>query len=517
MHNNFYFLRKLTPVLESVLKGTVLSECFSQNKDELILRFETQHDPFFIKACLLPDFCCLCFPATFNRARKNSVDLFTEIIGHKILSIRQFENERSFALEFTNNKQLLFKLHGNRSNLILYDTEKAVELFKNNLPPDRLIKLTELDRVIDWSYEHFLANQSNLKGIYFTFGKIVWQYLDNLGFNHQQSPEEKWKEFQQLKQQLENPVFYLTTLRATPHLSLIRIGNISKEINDPLKALNEFFFWHTQTIAFAREKNSLLSRTKSKLTGSEKYLTKTFNRLKEIEAENHFKVWADLIMANLHAITSGMEQIVLPNFYQNNEPLEVRLKKGLTPQKNAELYYKKSKNQQIEIEHLQKTLENKHEEIEELKSTVQHIESITDLKQLRAMDATLTKHIASEKPDRSLPYHEFDFNGYKIWIGKNAAANDELTLKYTFKDDLWLHAKDVAGSHVVVKFQAGKKIPKDVIERAAQLAAFNSKRKNESLCPVAVTAKKYVRKRKGDPPGAVVVEREDVIMVEPKQ
>jgi predicted ribosome quality control (RQC) complex YloA/Tae2 family protein len=91
-----------------------------------------------------------------------------------------------------------------------------------------------------------------------------------------------------------------------------------------------------------------------------------------------------------------------------------------------------------------------------------------------------------------------------------------LTLKLSHKDDLWLHAKDVSGSHVIIKYQSGKNFPKDVIERAAQLAAYNSKRKNESLCPVMVTAKKYVRKRKGDPAGAVVVEREEVIMVEPK-
>ena len=115
-----------------------------------------------------------------------------------------------------------------------------------------------------------------------------------------------------------------------------------------------------------------------------------------------------------------------------------------------------------------------------------------------------------------MPYHEFEKSGFKIWVGKNAESNDTLTLKLSFKEDLWLHAKDVAGSHVLIKYQSGKKFPKDVIERAAQLAAYNSKRKTETLAPVVYTPKKYVRKRKGDPPGMVVVERETVIMVEPK-
>ncbi len=98
----------------------------------------------------------------------------------------------------------------------------------------------------------------------------------------------------------------------------------------------------------------------------------------------------------------------------------------------------------------------------------------------------------------------------------NAQRNDELTLKYAYKEDLWLHAKDVPGSHVIIKHQSGKNFPKDVIERAAQLAAYYSKRKTDTLCPVAVTPKKYVRKRKGDPAGMVVVEREEVVMVEPR-
>jgi predicted ribosome quality control (RQC) complex YloA/Tae2 family protein len=108
-----------------------------------------------------------------------------------------------------------------------------------------------------------------------------------------------------------------------------------------------------------------------------------------------------------------------------------------------------------------------------------------------------------------------EFKGIRIWIGKNAQSNDTLTLKYGYKEDLWLHAKDVAGSHVLIKHQAGKPFPKDVVEHAAQLAAYYSKRKNESLCPVAITPRKFVRKRKGDKPGAVVVDREEVVMVEP--
>jgi predicted ribosome quality control (RQC) complex YloA/Tae2 family protein len=101
-------------------------------------------------------------------------------------------------------------------------------------------------------------------------------------------------------------------------------------------------------------------------------------------------------------------------------------------------------------------------------------------------------------------------------VGKNARNNDLLTQKHTHKEDLWLHAKDVSGSHVVLKHRSGKPFPEDVIEIAAELAAYYSRRKRDSLCPVSYTPKKYVRKPKGAEPGAVVLEREKVLLVQPR-
>ncbi|MGB3465496.1 MAG: NFACT RNA binding domain-containing protein, partial [Cyclobacteriaceae bacterium] len=102
-----------------------------------------------------------------------------------------------------------------------------------------------------------------------------------------------------------------------------------------------------------------------------------------------------------------------------------------------------------------------------------------------------------------------------IWIGRNAKNNDELTQKHTHKNDLWLHAKDVSGSHVVIKQNGKEDFPADIIEKAARLAAWYSKRKNDSVCPVLYTPRKYVRKPKGMLPGQVIVDREQVVLVEP--
>lgn len=515
MHNNYYFLRKLSAQLESIIAGSVISECFSQNKDELILRFEIKEKSFFIKASLQSEFCCLFFQNDFTRARKNSVDLFEPIIGLSVDTITQYTNERSFSINLTEDHTLLFKMHGNRANVVLFENKEAIQLFRNHLTADAEIDLYKLNREIDFSIGAFEQQLNDLPNLYYTFGKPVWNFLDRNNFP-EKSEVEKWQSIQDLLGYLKNPTYYITEADHKISLSLFPDGNILQKFKQPIEAIHEFFLLYTRTFAFLQEKREALSALKTKLQGSFSYLVKADKKLKELREDSHYKIWADLLMANLHLVKSGQDKISLPDFYKENNMIEIKLKKDLSAQKNAEVFYRKSKNQQIEIDKLTETVKFKQKEIADIQQKIAALEMTANLKTLRSLvDASGLKQEAFKK-ETPLPYHEILFNGFKIWIGKNAQHNDTLTLKHTFKEDLWLHAKDVPGSHVVIKYQAGKKYPKNVIERAAQLAAFHSKRKTDTLAPVAYTPKKFVRKRKGDPAGAVVVEREEVILVEPK-
>ena len=119
--------------------------------------------------------------------------------------------------------------------------------------------------------------------------------------------------------------------------------------------------------------------------------------------------------------------------------------------------------------------------------------------------------------DERLPYHRVPLDhGYEAWIARSAADGDTLTLRHARPFDLWLHARGVAGAHVVLRLRGRTDTPpKAVVERAAGLAAGASKGRTSALVPVTVTPRKWVRKRKGDPPGQVVVEREEVLVVPP--
>ncbi|MDX1629300.1 MAG: NFACT RNA binding domain-containing protein, partial [Fulvivirga sp.] len=387
--------------------------------------------------------------------------------------------------------------------------------FNSTLKKDWGLKLEHLDREIDQSKEAFIAESGDIKKLFPTFGKVIRQYLKEQQYD-QMPLDEKWQLITRVLTQLNDPAFYITDINGNLHLSLLSDFQVIESFNDPIQAINSFFVTYITNKSFLQLKNKVLSRLNKNVQQTENYINKTQRRLHDIENRKSYRQIADLIMANLHQIESGQKEVTLQNFYNKNEPVQVKLNKDLSPQKNAEIYYKKAKNQSKEIQSLIKSLESKENQLKELQEHLQTVEEITVLKSLKAF-LTQNPHLEQQKQDKEShkPFKAYNIHGYAVYVGKNARSNDQMLQQYTYKEDLWLHAKDVSGSHVIIKHQAGSQFPRPVIEKAAQLAAYHSKRKTDSLCPVIVTPRKYVRKRKGDPAGAVVVDKEEVILVPP--
>jgi predicted ribosome quality control (RQC) complex YloA/Tae2 family protein len=514
MHNNYYFIRQVSDKLGQKLKDWEMTGCFSQNKNELILVFGQAANEVIIRASLNPEFSCLSFPETFNRTKRNSVDLFNEVAGSKVSHVYQYVNERSFAIHFDNNYFLLFKLHGARSNILLCKDDQVVSLFRSKIVKDKTVQPLALDRPIEHTYESFANAEFDYKKLFPTFNVVVQQHLENNGY-FEMSNHEKWAFLEKLKQQLENPeAFYVTEEEEKPGFTLLKTDNVVKEYDEPLEAVTQFFYSYTKEYYFAKEKREILDKLENQLNKTGNYLIKGKDKLEEVETKSRHEDIANIIMANIYNIPTKAEEADLYDFY-NDQTINVKLKKDLTPQKNAENYYRKAKNQKIEIKNIRENIYLKQKELRNLEKHIAAIKAIDEVKELRKYIKENNLQRNKAVNEEAYPFRQFVFQDYEIWVGKSAKSNDELTLRYTKKDDIWLHAKDVTGSHVVIKYKSRQPVPRPVIEKAAQLAAFYSKRKTDSLCPVLYTPKKYVRKPKGALPGQVVVEREEVIMVVP--
>ncbi len=515
MHNNYYFLRQLSANLANFLPGFVFAECYSQSKNELILLFQKDDREFVIKAHLQPDFSCLYISEEASRAKRNSVDLFKEAINLKVEEVLQYRNERSFLLKLENEYGLLFKMHGNRANVLLTKGNEPVALFNNKLVKDWNITITELHRDLDTSREAFLAAEGNYKKLYPTLGKLPEAYFREKGYD-EMDREEQWNLLSSTVRQLENPEqYYIVELQGQPALSLLLLGREQARFNSPAEALSRFFIAYTREYTLHLEKQAALQQLLKEIRSSENYLQKTGSKLSELQNSLKNREMADIIMANLHSIPPGSTEATLYNFY-NDQEVTIKLKKDLSPQKNAENFYRKAKNQQLEEKYLQENINRKEEKLLELQLHYEEIEKKDNLKELRSYlkQTSLTDTLKTDSPP--LPYREYEFEGFQIWVGKGSSQNDTMLRFHAHKDDLWLHAKDVSGSHVLLKRKPGKNFPVAVKEKAASLAAWYSKRKNDTLCPVICTPRKWVRKLKGAAAGMVMVDKEEeVLLVNP--
>ncbi len=512
MHNSYFLFKALAKELRPRLRGGVISRCFSQQKDELVLQIETAGKPFFVRALLWPAFSCLSFPESFHRAGKNTIDLFEPAIGRRIDDVVTVENDRSFYLLFASGHQLLFKMHGNRSNILWIENGRVKDLFKKQLTTDLDLSVDKLRKDIAYTREAFFQNLPNPARYFVTFDKAIWQYLQAKGFE-EKSNNEKWLLFSEVLDRLNNPGFGIAGSKQGVRFTLLD-ETTTQTFASAVQALTVFHGKWLAEYTFNRTRLEAESHLKSELTATLRRLEQAKSTLHELQQQDAYRKYANLLMANLHRVPPGSTEIVISDF-ETGEPVAIRLKPELSPQKNAEVYYRKSRNRLIEIQKLEERIAGLSSRHGQLARLLQELSQISQPEALRLFSARLKQHVSGTRPAR-LPYHEILFNGFTIRIGRTAKDNDELTLKHAHKNDLWLHARDVPGSHVIVRHLPGKPFPKEVIERAAQLAAWYSKRKTESLCPVMVSEKKYVRKRKGDAPGLVIADRSRTILAEPK-
>lgn len=241
-----------------------------------------------------------------------------------------------------------------------------------------------------------------------------------------------------------------------------------------------------------------------------------------------FKVYGDLLISNLHRIDRNMETVSLENFYEGNKPVSIELDKRLDPAQNAQLYYKKyNKNKNAKRE-VKRQIEITHREIEYLEAVLTTIEQADEAENIEAIRYELAKsgYLASRVPNRkeaakrkktdAFNRTHMTFltrNGKTVIAGKNNTQNERVTFKKARPDDLWFHAKNIPGSHVVLL--SDEEPSREDRAEAAMIAAYYSKARQSSNVPVDCTQVRHVKKIKGAGPGLVTYEHQRTLYVTP--
>lgn len=264
--------------------------------------------------------------------------------------------------------------------------------------------------------------------------------------------------------------------------------------------------------------NSLRDRINQKASGFKKVLTTKLNRLSNKylamndellnnKSKEDLKIFADLLSINIYKMEKGMKKIVLENIYDNMNEVEISLDEKKSPRENIESYYKKYKKLKTADEIIKQELPKIETEIAYIKQILETIEIITELNELSEIEEELISlgyvkksKKNKQKLEKSKPYVFETKSGALIYVGKNNLQNENLTLKFANKNDIFFHAQDVPGSHVILR---GANLTEDDYKIAGFLAGYYSYFKNEGYANVDYTEKKHIRKAKGTGLGMV--------------
>ena len=225
----------------------------------------------------------------------------------------------------------------------------------------------------------------------------------------------------------------------------------------------------------------------------------------------------DLLLAHLKQVPKGVSRVSLPGF--DGEQVTVTLDPTLAPQDNAARYYDRAGRAERARERLPGLIRQSREKAEALAGLWERVRAGTATEQ-EIRVALPERELRARTPEgetvAGLPYRIYRTSGgLEVRVGRGSGANDDLTFRHSKPDDIWLHARDSAGAHVILRWDAREAPPARDLHEAAVLAAVHSKARTSGSVPVDWTHRKYVRKPRKSPPGSVVPERVKTLFVEP--
>ncbi|MEX0608981.1 MAG: NFACT RNA binding domain-containing protein [Balneolaceae bacterium] len=465
------------------------------------------------------------FSDSYRGAKKsNTISFFTSIYGDEIVDVEIAETDRWFALILERGQKIRFRLFSNRANAFLTKDDEILDVFKEydeegeDAPDPKKLDLLE-GKIDGKSTKNKLITLNPM---------LPRQNLPDLIRIHdlENASDDQIKNFvRKITHELEENADF--RLLKNGNTTLLSEEMLPLPTEKKYESVNDLIAHRYKTYAH----NQRLKQKKGELTKNLKRRIKRLNSTlknledadKSLDRAEEYEKWGHLLMANAHLQHSGEDAIEVDDLYNEGEKVNIPLQEDLGIAGNAQRYYKKVSSAQRSYEEAQKRIPKLQKEKKEFEELLNEIEEITGLWEFQDWESEHGSKVqefynsGNKSTDESLPFYTLQINEYPVWIGKNAKSNDKL-VQSAHKEDIWMHARGVAGSHLVIRMGNDKNMPpKETVLKAASYAAYNSKARGSGLVPVIVTKMKYVRKPKGAPPGAVLVDKEEVEMVQPKK
>ena len=291
---------------------------------------------------------------------------------------------------------------------------------------------------------------------------------------------------------------------------------------DTLNRAHDYYYYLLdKTQRAASKAKSISTVVKNAISRTEKKLAIQRQSVLEAESRDEYKHFGDLILSNIWQIKQGAESLICYD-YETEQNVTIPLDKQLTPQQNAQLYYKKYRKLKSSAEHNGKLIEENTKLLEYLttiKASLKYSVEADDLQQIRdeliELGLIREKQQNKKKIDAPMKPLRYEVSGYTVYVGKNNAQNNFVTFKLARPDDLWLHTQKIHSSHVVIINDKNSSIPDNVIVTVAEICAYYSQASAGNKIAVDYTLKSNIKKPNKAPLGFVVYDTYNTILVNP--
>ncbi|GAB5408664.1 MAG: NFACT family protein [Balneolaceae bacterium] len=521
---NYYELIYLKTEFKNKLRNCVLDEAITPYKNLLELYMSNERESFRLIFSSTPGNTTL-FLDTYRPGKKsNKLLFFEELYGYRLVDIHLAEHDRLLSFVFENGQKIVFKLFSNKANVLEVSEGNVVEVFKDH---------GEIGEREPVPKKQFLFNaipkKDTPKKMLLASNPILprgeLEALIRYNELDQKVPEEVFGFAKQLTDQLKNDAEFRKL--ADGSVTLISEDFFPVSTSERFGTVNELIAHRFKNYAHTHRLSQRKGSYRKIITRQLKRLGSVLNNLtradKGIEKADLYEKYGHLLMANAHLSQEKSDSILVADLYDEGKELKIEINANLSLAENAEYYYDRASNSLKSYEEALSRLPKIKERtvrLERMRSELEEINHLRDFDEWKKKHKKEIENLEigkSKKEVNNLPFHNLEIKGYQIWIGKNAKSNDKL-VQLSHKEDIWMHARGVPGSHLIIRMANSKSIPpKEVLEKAAAYAAYNSKAKGSDLVPVIVTKRKFVRKPKGAALGAVLVQKEEVELVKPEK
>ena len=510
-------------------KNYALNICIDAHNCRLNLTTHTKPNPL-----VAPNFCML---------------LRKHLIGGKISNISMQGLERIVNIEIETinefneieNKTLILELMGKHSNIILKNQNDIIidamrHIASNNsyreILPSRIYTLPQSNKYefTKLTGQEEFREKLTIDSVESDCAKKLSNTFTGISLSFAKSAVEHRKllEIYNYINEIINSKKLKFELDGSDYV--LKLSDQEKEMFELNFFIDDFYFERETTEAFTNARNTMLRMILEVLKKYKNRLASIDAKLQECDGMDKYRLYGELITANLYQLTNThSDSIELYNYYDNSNikiPLDVKY----SPSMNAKRYFKKYSKLKNAYKIVSEQKVETEKELNYIESIVYELEDSTCLEDVQDIFEEISENVVfkeklkrkekknknqKKKKQQKFSPIEYEVNGYKIYVGRNNKENDWLTLSFASKTDYWFHTKDVQGSHVILK--ADKEVNDDILVKAAEIAAKHSKAKMSSNVPVDYCLVQFVKKPNGSKPGMVIFTNNKTLNVNPQK